>query len=667
VYRNLLKYTFLGLFLLFCGSFKLQAQINKADSLVRLLKTAKPDSMLLYNLNEACINLIRNTEFDTSLYYARIGIVYGNTHNFKPQLASAYNIAANCFYFKGLYAEAIKNYLEALKIHETLNNKKGIANCYNNIGNTYLRQSYHKEALEYQQKALAIRMELGDEENLAVSYNNIANIYHSQKKYQEALKNHFASFNQKIKLGDTAAMVLSLNNIGSVYTDIDLYDSAIFYHQKALAYNRLADNNAEDEEIAYVNLCRTYYKLKTYKTAEEYGLKALQLASEIGDAETKLEANDLLSKIYAETKNYEKAFSYYQQYVWFRDSLFNEENTAKLLAEKYQYDYGKKLEEERLNQARKDAVTQTEQKKQNQILILLSSILVLVIFFAVFIYRNFLKNKEINQKNILQNTIISEKQKEIIDSINYAKRIQDAVLPDEEDFVKVFDDAFVYNNPKDIVSGDLYWYAELSTTAVDPVQLKVLALADCTGHGVPGGFMSLLAIQLLNHSVKNPDINSPAELLNYMNARITQDLNKNNKGKINDGLDIAFCAIDYKKNIVYYSGAYRPLWIMSGNEIQEIAPTRASIGGFTDESQVFENHSLQLNKGDRLYLFSDGITDQFGSGADKKFSKKRLKEFLLQTAALDMQKQGALFAETMKKWQGNSEQTDDMLMLGVKL
>lgn len=665
-YRNRIIRLVLTLSLL-GGWHQLCAQKSKADSLTSLLNKVSPDTQLLFELNEACITLILNNEHETALQYAQIGIDYGTKNNFPKQLASTYNIVANCYFFKGLYAEAIKNYLSALKIHEKLKNRKGIANCYNNIGNTYTKQKYYKEALDYHQKALAIRTQLKDEENLSLSYNNLANIYHAQKKYKDALTNHFESLRIKIKLKDTLEIVSSLNNIGNVYTDMQYYDSAIIYHQKALLLNQIGANNSEDEDIAYVNLSRTYLLLGQYKTAEEFGVKAINLATTIGDVETILEANELLSKIYSKTKNYEKAFSYYQHYIWLRDSLFNEENTAKILAEQYQYNFDKKLDEERLNQARKDAIAQTEKKKQNQTLVLVCCVLLLVLVFAVFIYRSNLLKQEINSKITTQNKVIREKQKEIIDSINYAKRIQDAVLPDADEFVRLFQEAFVYNNPKDIVSGDLYWYAHLSTTSENPVQLNVVAVADCTGHGVPGGFMSLLATQLLNQTVKNPEINSPAELLSFMNSRITQDLNKNNKGKIHDGLDIAFCAIDYKKHIVHYSGANRPLWILKENTIEEIAPTRASIGAFTEEKQVFENHTLQLSKGDRLYLFTDGISDQFGGLSDKKFSKKRLKEFLEQTASLTMQQQCAAFAKLMNEWQGKNDQTDDMMMVGIVL
>jgi serine phosphatase RsbU (regulator of sigma subunit) len=643
------------------------AQQAGAASILREIQQKGVDSARLFSLNEASIQFVYANEYDSAIKYSQVVINYASQGNFPRQLASAHNILANCFYFRGLYPESVKSYLIALKIYEKQKDSVRIANCYNNIGNTYTRQKYYVQAVSYHQKALAIRLRLNDKDNIANSYNNIANIYHSQKKFDEALANHYQSLSIKIQQKDTAMLVLSLNNIGGVYTDLGRYDSAIAFHKRALEMNALAAKNEEDEEIAYVNLCRTYMMMKDYSLAESYGLKALSIASEIGDAETMLEANDLLSRVYQQTGKYDKALTYYQQYIWFRDSLYNEENTVKLFAEEYQYKLEKKLDEEKLMQARKDAIAETEKEKKNQILILVCSLLALVAVFAVFIYRSYVKKREVSETVIKQNQVIREKQKEIIDSINYAKRIQNAVLPDVDDFKNEFDEAFVYDNPKDIVSGDLFWFAKLSTTAQNPVELKVVALADCTGHGVPGGFMSLLATQLLNGSVKNPDINSPGELMCYMNTRISKDLNKSSKERINDGLDIAVCAIDFSRNVVYYSGANRPLWILRENSIEETEPTRASIGAYTPENQEFITHTLSLKKGDRIYLFTDGITDQFGNGTNKKFTKKRLKEFLLSTSHLNMNDQYARFTILMNEWQGNMEQTDDMMMIGIKL
>lgn len=661
------KYRFLFYLFLLLESRALSAQESGAAAIFSEIQQKGADTSRLYALNEACIQFVRNNEYDSAIRYTQFVIDYATKGNYPRQLASAHNILANCYYFRGLYPESVKSYLIALKIYEKLKDSTRIANCYNNIGNTYTRQKYYDQAIDYHQKALAIRLRLNDKDNIANSYNNIANIYHSQKKFSEALENHYRSLKIKMEQQDTAMLVLSLNNIGGVYTDLGRYDSAIVFHRRALEMNALATKNEEDEEIAYVNLCRTYMLMKDYSTAEMYGMKALDIASRIGDAETMLEANDLMSRIYQQTGRYDKALDYYQKYIWFRDSLYNEENTAKLLAEEYQYKLEKKLDEEKLTQARKDAIAETEKEKQNQILILVCSLLAVVVGFAVFIYRSYVKKREVSEKVIQQNAVIREKQKEIIDSINYAKRIQNAVLPDVDDFRNEFDDAFVYNNPKDIVSGDLFWFAKLSTTSANPIELKVVALADCTGHGVPGGFMSLLATQLLHGSVKNPDINSPGELLQYMNTRISQDLNKSSKERINDGLDIAVCAIDFARNQVYYSGANRPLWILRGNTIEETDATRASIGAYTPENQEFTTHTLTLQKGDKLYLFTDGITDQFGASANKKFTKKRLKEFLLSTSHLSMNDQCEKFTALMKAWQGDMEQTDDMMMIGIKL
>ncbi|MCA6363347.1 MAG: tetratricopeptide repeat protein [Bacteroidetes bacterium] len=647
------------------GSF--HAQQADAASVLREIQQKGADTTRLFALNEASIQFVYANEYDSAIKYTQTVIHYASQGNFPRQLASAHNILANCYYFRGLYPESVKSYLIALKIYEKQKDSTRIANCYNNIGNTYTRQKYYDQAIDFHQKALNIRLRLKDKDNIANSYNNIANIYHSQKKYKEALQSHYRSLAIKVEQQDTAMLVLSLNNIGGVYTDLGLYDSAIVFHKRALEMNAFASNNEEDEEIAYVNLCRTYMLMKDYATAESYGEKAISIASRIGDAETMLEANNLMSRIYQQTGRFDKALDYYQKYIWFRDSLYNEENTAKLYAEEYQYKLEKKLDEEKLAQAKKDAVTETEKKKKNQILILVCSLLVLVVGFAVFIYRSYVKKRQVSETVIKQNQVIREKQKEIIDSINYAKRIQNAVLPDSENFIDEFTEAFIYNNPKDIVSGDLYWYAKLSTTSETPIQLIVVALADCTGHGVPGGFMSLLATQLLNHSVKNPEINSPGELLKYMNTRISQDLNKNTKERINDGLDIAVCAIDFSRNVLYYSGANRPLWIMRNDTIEETEATRASIGAYTPENQEFITHTLSLAKGDKLYLFTDGVTDQFGAGSNKKFTKKRLKEFLLSTSHLSMNEQSTKFAELMNAWQGDMEQTDDMMMIGIKL
>lgn len=282
------------------------------------------------------------------------------------------------------------------------------------------------------------------------------------------------------------------------------------------------------------------------------------------------------------------------------------------------------------------------------------------------------KVKQRTQQVESQKNELEQKNKDITDSINYAKRIQNALLPDEQQFIDEFAGAFVLFRPRDIVSGDLFWLVKVKTSNDNPpVFLKVVAAADCTGHGVPGAFMGMLTTELLNNSIKNPEINSPSDLLGYMNKKLPEGLNRNSKEKINDGLDIAVCAIDTKAMKVYYGGANRPLWIVRKNsevkDIEEYKATKASIGGYTSSDQVFENNIIVVEKGDRLFMFSDGITDQFGGDKGKKFGKARLKTTILQSAHYSIAEQKKHIEQTLMDWQGSREQVDDILMIGIEI
>lgn len=303
-----------------------------------------------------------------------------------------------------------------------------------------------------------------------------------------------------------------------------------------------------------------------------------------------------------------------------------------------------------------------------------------IFLFIKYRTQKLLKTKLLLEAKVKQRTQQVEKQKEeleqknkdITDSINYAKRIQNALLPDEQQFIDEFSGAFVLFRPRDIVSGDLFWLVKVKTSNdTPPVFLKVVAVADCTGHGVPGAFMGMLTTELLNHSIKNPEINSPSDLLAYMNNKLPEGLNRNSKEKINDGLDIAVCAIDTKAMKVYYGGANRPLWILRKDdelhEIEEIKPTKASIGGYTSSDQVFENNVIPVQKGDRLYMFSDGITDQFGGEKGKKFGKARLKENIQQSAIYPILEQKNHLEQTLNNWQGSREQVDDILLIAIEI
>jgi serine phosphatase RsbU (regulator of sigma subunit) len=290
------------------------------------------------------------------------------------------------------------------------------------------------------------------------------------------------------------------------------------------------------------------------------------------------------------------------------------------------------------------------------------------------------KKQVVEEKALIENLhkelqetlkVVEIQHKEIIDSINYASRIQDAILPHESKFMEEFHAGFSIFIPRDIVSGDLYWLEQATATNSMEDPVKLLAVVDCTGHGVPGAFMSLLVSELLHQILKDPDINSPAEGLEYLNRRLPESLNKNNKERINDGFDIALCEFDPMRNTLCFAGANRPLWLVRNSEdhpeLIEYKGTKHSIGGHTPADQVFENITIELIEGDRLFMFTDGITDQFGGEKGKKMGKQVLKKEILQSAHLSMDEQKNHLQDFIARWKGSQDQVDDMLLMGIEI
>lgn len=305
----------------------------------------------------------------------------------------------------------------------------------------------------------------------------------------------------------------------------------------------------------------------------------------------------------------------------------------------------------------------------------------LVILFSIVYYINQRTRKLINTKTILENTVkrrtieierqkneLAQKNKDITDSINYARRIQRSILPDEVTFSDSFPDAFVLYQPRDIVSGDFYWMAGVHTSDEQNLNLKIICAVDCTGHGVPGAFMSLIASEMLNQTIKNKDINSPGDVLKYLNQNIPLALNKNNSEQINDGMDISCCAIDLNSNTIYYAGANRPLWgIKKDQTFFQISATKTAVGGSTSPTQEFENHVIKFEKGDKIYMFSDGYADQFGTERNKKIGTKRFRELIKSTSNGTMSDQKKKLHDFLIGWQGNYEQVDDVMIIGIQL
>jgi PAS domain S-box-containing protein len=272
--------------------------------------------------------------------------------------------------------------------------------------------------------------------------------------------------------------------------------------------------------------------------------------------------------------------------------------------------------------------------------------------------------KEVKDKN----TIIEDKNREILDSITYARRLQRGILPSEEEMRKALDDFFVLYNPKDIVSGDFYWCIK-TTTSTSNTKMSVVAAIDCTGHGVPGAFMSMVGYTLLNQTVKNPDVNSPADVLNFLNSELPKTIKAQDKNtNIRDGMDMGLCAIDWEGMKLHFAGANNPLWVLRNKEVIELKANKQAITASEDLVKVpFTGESIDLVKGDIIYLFTDGFADQFGGPKGKKFMYKKFAELLVANGDQAMDKQKSILHKAFEDWKGEHEQVDDVLIIGIRV
>jgi serine phosphatase RsbU (regulator of sigma subunit) len=274
-----------------------------------------------------------------------------------------------------------------------------------------------------------------------------------------------------------------------------------------------------------------------------------------------------------------------------------------------------------------------------------------------------LKNRELESANMeinRQKVELEVKNKNITDSIVYAERIQRAMLPETQILIKKFPGSFVMYNPRDIVSGDFFWFYEKDDTFI-------VAVIDCTGHGVPGALMSMIGNDLLNHIVESRKITDPSEILFHLNNGVRTVLKqRESESESRDGMDISVCLINESKKELHFAGAINPMWIIKNNTLDVIPATKASVGGHTSDNQLFQKYVVSYEPGCRIYLFTDGYADQFGGPRGKKFKYKQLKELLLNSMSPE-QNQASILSETFMKWKGPLEQVDDVCILGISL
>ena len=653
---------FIALFIS-CSSL---AQVN-LDSLWSVWNdTSQPDTNRLKAMRKIAWDGYVFTQPDSAFYYSQVQYDFAESVNNKKWMASALNTQAASFYLQGNYEEALIYYKKSLKIRKEIGDKKGIAASLNNIGIIYNRQGNYEEAFIYYKKCLKIENEIGDKKGIASSLNNIGIIYSEQGNYEEALIYYKKSLKIREELGDKKGIAASLGNIGNIYQEQGNYDEALIYHKKSLKiHNEIGDKYGIANSL--YNIGNIYKKQGNLVEAVNYYKNALSFSKDINALNDVDDHSKALYEIYKQTGKSKQALELYELYIATRDTLAKQDAKEAATELKYQHRYETKAKVDSVDNLRirqvKDkeiAKQQAELKaKQNQQIMLFGG-LGLVILFSLFMINRFRVTNRQKQIIELQKGEVEEKNKEILDSIQYAKRLQEAILPPKKLVKEWLPQSFILYKPKDIVAGDFYWMESVNGWIY-------FAAADCTGHGVPGAMVSVICSNALSVSVLDEGKTKPSEILNRTRELVIERFGRSEQ-EINDGMDISLCALNYKTGTMQWAGANNPLWIIrSGTkEVEEIRADRQPIGSHLRENP-FNNHELQLNSGDSVYLFSDGYTDQFGGDKGKKYKADNFKRFLLSIQDKDMDTQRTLLSEEFDSWKAGFEQVDDVCVMGVRV
>lgn len=646
---------------------------------------------------------LQNINPDSTIAISKRVILISEKLDFINGKVNAYNTCGIGYWVRGDFSKAIEYFSDALKLNTAINNENGMANNYNNMALVYSDKTEYSKALELYFKALAICERNKFEKITSSVFVNIGLVYSYQNEYKKALDFYFKALNLNKKNNDKASMSVCYSNIGNVYKKMKQYPQALNYFQSAyqiaeqsgnmsIMANNLSNmaavymvNNENDKALNYYkkalesdqkmgrklaiaidmnNIGTTYSRMNQYKEAEKYLAESLKISEEIDDIEGIKECNFALSELYDKLHQPEKAYKHYKKYIIFRDSINSEKNIKKQIEEEQRYEYEKKETILKAQQEQERAIAKTEKRHQQAVLIFVVICMLLAVGFGVYVWRSLKQSNQQNNIIVQQKKIVEEKNKEVLDSITYAQRIQNSILPQENELNKLLN-YFIYYQPKDIISGDFYF--------VKQVKSKLwFAVADCTGHGVPGSLVSMICSQKLSDAVEQAD--TPAAVLKYVNREVKRTLQQDTmKDATRDGMDIALCCMEKSdvQNIytqLQYAGANRPLWIIkSNNALLETKPDKMAIGGFTDDTMDFTNHRYELNKNDIIYLFSDGYVDQPGGEKSKKLKISGFRNFIISIAHLSLQEQHKEAEIFIHKWMNKNEQIDDFCIMGVKV
>lgn len=703
--------------------------LSQADSLLRIgfherSRTMADSALIVANkigdkkLQAHCLRTLGVAyagagDFSKALDYQYRSLHISEVLKDVKSMASELNSLGIVYYTKTVYPKALELLLKSLRLADSIKDTALIMGALYNLGLVEMEKGDTAKSLEYYRTAYKYGLILNDKRTLALLNNGLGNYYLTVKEYESALTQYSQALSRFSEVKDIVGVSRAYNNIGLLYCNMGEFDKS----QKSLEESLRLKTEIDDQRgltSIYHSLGFLYQKKGDYTSSIKWGLMSFQKSRQLGALRTTELAATLLSESYEKKGDLTNAILYIKIAKNLHDSIFSRDNSRQMAETEMIWREEIKQFEKRVEYEKSEIIGSEHNRQlilvRNFFVVLSILVLslagVLITFYRrkvkatrilEFQYSEIEKQKEeiaaqrdeiedqrnaladlaweLQQKNEettthrddlwVQRDLLTAQKKEITDSIEYAKRIQSAALPSHEVFTQVFPHSFILYKPKSIVGGDFYWVAKIG-------KYKVLAVGDCTGHGVPGGFMSMLGIALLNEIVKREEVRSASQVLDEIRDYLIASLQPSQDiSDPSDGMDMVVAIFDEEQNNMQVAAANMPFYLIRKDEsgiprLKDFYPDRMPIGNY-QIMKPFTNNVIELLPGDMFYFFSDGFPDQFGGAEEKKLCPARFKQMLLSFHDRPIGQQGELLGDSFNRWRGEKIQIDDVLVVGIQI
>jgi serine phosphatase RsbU (regulator of sigma subunit) len=612
------------------------------------------------------------------MHFADQSLELAKKFNLTVNVIKSHEMRGNVFSYKGAFEPAMDEFFKAIKIAEPFDERYALTS-YANVGHVFMKTTNYKKSTKYCDKALNLGKKYKDTAVQITSLNLLGLIAKRKKDPDKALKKFEAGLRLARESRNLKRQSEILYNMSNIYFNKEDYETGFKLFDESMEISK-ANGNYRSIAIGYHSQAYTYYSLGKLTESEQAGDSALHYAVLSGNYEIIMESLAMMAQIAADKGDYEMGMTYMANAYIYKDSMnFAQVNNAISEAEG-KYEGEKKALKAEMKAAEDKRLNDEKLWWRDVILWITGGVLV---FVCLGIWMLLKTNKQIKIKNITverQKEEITQQHEAIKDSIQYAERIQSALIGNQKEWSKLSNEVTIFFKPRDVVSGDFYWVYNNTEKNV-----SVWAVADCTGHGVPGAFMSMLGIGALNEIVIENGETDPGEILNMLRSRVVSAL-ENEQSESKDGMDIGLCVWDKNKNELSFAGANNGVWLIRDKSkidptqfksvtelpndnrvVAEIGPDKMPIGQMFAVPPPFSTNKLALEDKDTLVLFTDGYADQFGGPDDKKFKYRPLKELLLSNAdstPADFERE---LGKVFNDWKGGNAQTDDVCLVTVKV